>query len=273
VEKGGIVKEVIHSLIFKQYDFVFDEFIEYFEKIKLRKGYYKIFGKLMINSFYGSTGLRNQNEIMYVTFSENECEYMHKNLTVLKFYKINFVFIIIILEDYKINNIKKKININKFKEDRSKRNVSYASAITSKARIKLFKALCGVIEDGGRLLYCDTDSIFAAYKKEDVRLNFNQYEWIKFYNDAVFVSPKMYGISDTNKNEIKIKGIDVKNIDFLSFKNFFYNNESFLFNDQLQFFKKDFLLSQKHINKNISTNTYDKIIFIENKKKTIPLKV
>jgi hypothetical protein len=44
-------------------------------------------------------------------------------------------------------------------------NVSIAAAITSKARIKLYKAYKEVIKRGGRLLYSDTDSIFAAYKK------------------------------------------------------------------------------------------------------------
>jgi chemotaxis methyl-accepting protein methylase len=43
--------------------------------------------------------------------------------------------------------------------------VAYASIISSKARIKLYNSFNDVIKDGGRLLYCDTDSIFAAYKK------------------------------------------------------------------------------------------------------------
>lgn len=46
-----------------------------------------------------------------------------------------------------------------------KSNVIYASMITAKARILLWKHLTGVTKSGGRLLYCDTDSIFAAYPK------------------------------------------------------------------------------------------------------------
>jgi len=45
-------------------------------------------------------------------------------------------------------------------------NVIYAAIITSKARIKLYKSFISVQNNGGRLLYCDTDSIFAAYKKD-----------------------------------------------------------------------------------------------------------
>jgi DNA polymerase elongation subunit (family B) len=43
--------------------------------------------------------------------------------------------------------------------------VQYASIITSRARIKLYKTITQVEKEGGRLLYCDTDSIFAAYDK------------------------------------------------------------------------------------------------------------
>jgi len=47
-------------------------------------------------------------------------------------------------------------------------NVCIAAQITSKARIKLYKAFKNVIKEGGRILYTDTDSIFAAFKR-DVR--------------------------------------------------------------------------------------------------------
>jgi hypothetical protein len=54
----------------------------------------------------------------------------------------------------------------------SLRNVSYASAIASKARIKLYKAFLEVIADGGRILYCDTDSIFSAYCNDNLSYDF-----------------------------------------------------------------------------------------------------
>jgi DNA polymerase elongation subunit (family B) len=44
-------------------------------------------------------------------------------------------------------------------------NVIYASIITAKARIKLHKAMLSVVNGGGRLLYTDTDSIFAEYTR------------------------------------------------------------------------------------------------------------
>lgn len=47
-------------------------------------------------------------------------------------------------------------------------NVAVASAITSIARIKLYRALMDVINNGGRVLYCDTDSIFASFKTLEI---------------------------------------------------------------------------------------------------------
>jgi hypothetical protein len=60
------------------------------------------------------------------------------------------------------HKIKKELNL---KTEKIKSNVSIAAAITAKARIKLYRAQKNVINNGGRLLYSDTDSIFAAYKR------------------------------------------------------------------------------------------------------------
>jgi DNA polymerase elongation subunit (family B) len=58
--------------------------------------------------------------------------------------------------------VKKDFSLN---QKRFKKNVGIAAAITAKARIKLFNAQKDVVKNEGRLLYSDTDSIFAAYKK------------------------------------------------------------------------------------------------------------
>jgi DNA polymerase elongation subunit (family B) len=43
-------------------------------------------------------------------------------------------------------------------------NIAVAAAIASKARIKLNQAILEVGYNGGRVLYVDTDSIYAAFK-------------------------------------------------------------------------------------------------------------
>jgi hypothetical protein len=245
---GGIVEKVINSYIYEKYEEVFTDFVDKFTEIRKKDGYYKIFGKLMINSLYGSMALKSEDDIF--------------------FYKVNASYIIIIKNDFKAKKyFKKKNNI-----ELSNRNVSYASAIASKARIKLYRAMKNVINDGGRLLYCDTDSIFAAYNKTNNTKNFGNLEWLNFYDDAVFVSPKTYALKSENE-EIKIKGISLKNISFYEFKNNFYNETSVIFKDQLNIKKLNFTLKQKYIEKKINLNAYDKRIFSEDKKTTFPLNI
>jgi hypothetical protein len=109
-------------------------------------------------------GINKNDEFSFISNSELELELALKNYNVTSFCKINDIYFITIKNDYKFeNNNKKTIN----------RNVSYSSAIASKARIKLHKCIKEVEKDGGRVLYCDTDSVFAAYKNNEKRVNFS----------------------------------------------------------------------------------------------------
>jgi len=164
-EKGGSVLKVINSLVYKKYEPVFTRFVENFNSLKEQGGYYKTLGKTIINSLYGSMALNSKNEIMYITFSDIEFREILEHMSVSNFYKINESFVICIKKDYKAAKFFKKAKYSNF----SDRNVSYSAAIASKARIKLYRAMFDVIKDGGRLLYCDTDSIFAAYNINDKR--------------------------------------------------------------------------------------------------------
>jgi len=71
-----------------------------------------------------------------------------------------------VIEEQCINSIViityKKENV----ESELKSNVSIAAAITAKARIRLYKGFEDCKKNGGRLLYCDTDSIFAAFTRD-----------------------------------------------------------------------------------------------------------
>ena len=128
-----------------------------------------------------------------------------------------------------------------------------------------------VIKDGARLLYCDTDSIFAAYNKNDLRNKTNNFDWIDFYSDSVFIAPKTYALKKEKEVIIKIKGINDKNISFDELKKKFYmGNNKLKFENQLNFRKSDFSLKQFYIDKEICLSSYNKRIFINNKKSTIP---
>jgi hypothetical protein len=169
---GGVVLESINSLIYDNYEYIFNDFVTKFDNIKKEGGYYKIFGKLMINSLYGGMALNNKNEIDYVTFSEDEANFLIQKMDINTFYKLNDVYILNIQLNYKSKIFFK----NKKNSNLSERNVSYSAAISAKSRIKLYRAMIETIADNGRLLYCDTDSIFAAYDKNDNRTKSKNFE-------------------------------------------------------------------------------------------------
>lgn len=271
VENGGIVINTLNSYIYEKYEKTFDKFIDNFNEIKKKNGYYKLFGKLMINSLYGSMALKNENVFLYTTFSEKEFYYIIRNVNTKNFYNVNNVYFIYIINDYKSKNFFIDKNFN---QEKSIRNISYASAISSKARIKLYNAIKDVIRDGGRILYCDTDSIFAAYPKNNQNTFFNQTEWLKFYSDGVFMAPKTYMLKN-DIIEIKIKGVNTAthlSLDcYNDIKNKFYEDKFLLFDNQLNFKRSNFYLKQLYNSKKIFLNSYDKRIFIENKSKTKPL--
>ena len=60
---------------------------------------------------------------------------------------------------------------DKKKKNPSLSNIAIASAIASKARVKLYEGFKSVIDSGGRILYCDTDSIFAEYENVNMHIN------------------------------------------------------------------------------------------------------
>lgn len=268
ISNGGEILEHHHSLIFEKFEEVFTDFVDHFNEVREKGGYYKIFGKLMINSLYGSLSLKKENIYNYITFSETEFLYLFENLNVEKFYKINDVFVLLIINDYKFKNLYKN---DVFSKDFN-RNVSYAAAITAKARIKLHKLFCEIERDGGRVLYCDTDSVFAAYDKDRLEKNIGSLKWISIYKDSVFASPKSYALQTLNDEEIiKIKGISAQKISFDVFKKEFYENSELNFENQILKSKKNLTLEKKTISKNINFNNYSKRKFSKDKKTTTPI--
>jgi len=269
-QNGGEILEVISSYLYKEEDYVFKDFINEFSEIKKKGGFYKIFGKLMINSLYGSFAMSDKNYESLVCFSESEFKKILEKTDVLETIKKNNCYIMKIVKNSKsIKILKDKDEYFRF----STRNISYASIIASKARIKLYKGFCDVINSGGRILYCDTDSIAASYNENKLNNQYGEVKWQEIWKDAVFIGPKFYAFKDeNNKDIIKIKGISKNDYNFSQLKNLFYaNKESIFYNSQLNFRKKKYELKQTYVKKIISLNKYDKRIFTENKKNTRPL--
>lgn len=267
IEKGGIVYEIKHALLTKKKDKIFTEFVYKFKKMREKGNYYNIFGKLMINSLYGSLALNEKETCTIVITGEEEFRKKLEKYTVEKFYTINTYYILIITIDHKYKkNVKKRLY--------TKRNISYACAISSKARIKLNNLFSLIQKDGGRILYCDTDSAFAAYSNTDFRKNVSTVEWLNFYKDGVFSLPKSYAVLDyDNSYEIKLKGYKNTKINFNEFKTCFYESKSINIENQLVFKKSDFILKELYTNKFLDFSNYSKRIFSENKKTTKALTI
>jgi DNA polymerase elongation subunit (family B) len=114
----------------------------------------------MINSLYGMLGMSKiTTETLLI--SRHEYNWYNKNFEIKSFKEMNDLMIIEVKISEKLKNIFKNISKNNVKT-----NIAVASAITAKARVKLYKAQSDIIEAGGRLLYSDTDSIIAAFPKE-----------------------------------------------------------------------------------------------------------
>lgn len=154
--------------------------------------------------------------------------------------------------------LKKKI------KKKPKANVAIAAAITAKARIKLYRGFLEVIKNGGRVLYCDTDSIFAAFPKDKNvenkklgEITFNTALPDTRIKNAVFIKPKTYGLLFENQEIIKIKGINTSDISFETLKNAFYNDEQ-LTTVGTHFYKKNLEINILQVKKNIQLRDYDK---------------
>ncbi len=215
--------------------------------------YFKDIGKLLINSFYGRLGLTNDLNLIQLT----------KNLKNEKDYGM--------IEDFylKKNKIYRPV----------KGNIAIAAAITSKARIKLYKAFKDVEDNSGRLLYCDTDSVFASFplnceienKKLKYYIFFDTSKKDTIIEDCVFIKPKTYGLKMKDGTEIiKIKGINIPSLNLSKLKDAFFNNQTHI-KMQTDIISTN-TLNVLHIlqNKDIYINDYSKRQWDLQKIKTTP---
>lgn len=259
LKMGGVIKDIEIGILYEKYDYIFREFVNEFTEIRKKNEVMNIFGKLIINSLYGRMGMNDIDEDSII-FHKDKCEEVYRENNVISIKEIN---------DYIIATVKTK-------KKKVKSNITIASCITSKARIKLYKAQQDVILNGGRLLYSDTDSIYASYKKDVSNEKHGEVDWSldkKKIKDAVFINPKTYGIKYLDGSEnIKMKGFDNKFIKFEELKKKFYDEYSYVETPSNLFLsKKNIEMFKLESTKKLFLNTYDKRKFIKNKKETLPL--
>jgi hypothetical protein len=253
LDEGGIINKIHFAILCDVGDCLAD-FSKEFDEIRMQGPCQNIVGKLVINSFYGRLGVR---------------EWGFKD--VISTEPLTNAFSYIKLHNLYINKIKTKTN--------TPNNVAIASAITAKARIKLYKAFRDVGGGGGRLLYCDTDSIVASFKNQnmlDIKNNsglyFDSTKPDTLIKKSWFAGPKTYSVIFKNNLSVtKVKGIPKNSIDYKQFVSLFLTNTTVRVITQPTLYKKNYIYRVETLIKAIRINNYKKRIFTDNYTNTIPL--
>jgi len=131
----------------------------------------------------------------------------------------------------------------KFLNSIHRTNVGLAAAVTSHARIILYKLFEEVIARGGTILYTDTDSIFAQIPSNPFNLPFGPFMWAEepennSYSKVLFIAPKIYYLEAiSGKVVFKVKGVNTKEHDFKYYQleNAFLAHEAISFKGQTEF--------------------------------------
>ena len=254
MENGVEIKEVKKVISCQYYGNFLEKFIEKNDNIRKIGPIHKIIGKNNNNTFYGRLGMNPERleEEIISNIEENKYEKIIEN---------NGIYI----------GFKKK--------EKNVSNVLISAAITSKARIKLYKGMREVINNDGRILYTDTDSIIAAFDKNkyleklDLKMGeilFDSKDKNTIISEGVFAMPKTYALKYADGREIvKIKGFNVRP-SFREFKDKFYERGDII-TENVEWNKKDLMI--KTIMREKKTNLYslNKRKWSEDLKETFPL--
>lgn len=262
-EHGGRIEKIHHALVYPKEDYVFKNYVEKYNEIKAKGGFYKIYGKGVINGLYGSFALR-KDEIEYILiFDEEELNSVIKNgvKSIAKF------------EKFYVIGREKRLSLTK----REGRNLAYAAFISAKAKIKLHKNMLfidsyysKIFPNSYKLIYSETDEIVISLPESRIGEKVLDVCWDKIYSGGVYIAPKFYFLEGELKP--KIKGISKSDYSYDEIKSAFYSaSQPILFKNQLQFVKKNFALNQIYQDKYLSVDHYQKRIYSKDKLTTTPL--
>lgn len=252
-------------MVFESYETIFKDYVDFFSGLREKSGILNIFSKLIINSTYGRLGMRGDECFSFVDKKEN-MEKITKTFNVIRYKELNNVVIVEVSLDDKERALRKKL---------IKTNVVLAAAITSKARIKLFTAQEAVMGNGGRLLYSDTDSIFAAFNRDVSGEAHGEVLWGNAKQDtriakALFFSQKSYALLYENGlSVIKIRGYDERSLSFRDLETKFQNKERISVEGYNRLNKNRIKLLLDNDSKIFDLSIYDKRCFV-NQYDTIP---
>lgn len=254
-QNGGIIKKIHFHIAFEKNDYILREFSQHFTKLRKRDALSKIFYKLFINSLYGRLGINETNESTDLFFNRKNL-----NTTILETSTGGLAF---------LATTEKKQNL----DNQIAANVAVAAAIAAKARLKLNKAILEVERQGGRVLYVDTDSIYAAFKTKMCGIKHGDVTWDSntafTFTNAIFATTKGYALQNQNTEIIKLRGFQTNALTFAEFKKHF-ETDLVLKKTQHMLLKTTAQIQLLALEKKILLNSYNKRIFNTKKTRTKP---
>lgn len=200
--KRGYKIKILKGLIWNKKGRVFRVYVDTYYSIKSNsKGAKKECAKLFLNSPYGKFGQSRTNKAIKTRDEMIKCGYSINEASFDGGYLYSFDE-----TSYQNRSI----------------NPVYATFVTAYARHVLYEGIETVLNLGGDVYYCDTDSIKTNIKLPAEMIHstdLGKWDFEGHYKESVFVSPKLYSMlgDETVK---KAKGVYKENIDNLSFSDF-----------------------------------------------------
>jgi hypothetical protein len=185
-QRGGTIEKVHSVITFPEDCYPFKRYVDRLYKIKTDAPdeLQKYSAKLFLNSLYGKMGERVDI------------------VNILPVDEVPDTKTAIVYGDYAY--------VQEGRKYPGHTNAIWAIVTTAKARLYLLGQMERIIESGGRLLYCDTDSIFYQSEKPLHRESSKIGGWKLEgkYSFAQFLAPKLYGVLDyDNTLKVRAKGV------------------------------------------------------------------
>jgi hypothetical protein len=199
LEMGCKIERIHQAVYFEKTEYVFKDFVSYFEEIKnTSEGAKRTFAKLMQNSLYGKFGMQRLRKTLLPVTQIEKCEEKGYDYVEYENPLLGGTFI-----EAEIPSYAKYIQPH------------IAAYVTSYARILLYRGLIAQLKKG-EVAYCDTDSIACGEVFPGGMVHDKEYGKWKLegtLEEGIFIQPKTYYEKYTDGEETKkFKGVPKKYI-------------------------------------------------------------
>lgn len=207
LKRMGGSYDFVKGIEWKETDFIFNNYIDNLYKLKVKSkkegntlNYYT--SKLLMNALYGKFGQSNEyvkirkipDELLNDLLKDNSCNVYDTDFN--EFYRV-------------------------LKKSTKPIQNHISSFILSYARTELYEHMLNIENKGGKIYYCDTDSIISdiVVDYDKYKLGYLDLEHKNFI--GYFALPKLYALKLSNdKVLIKGKGLEVERLSFDMIKDF-----------------------------------------------------